>query len=132
MSVVSTIEVPVAWGDMDALGHVNNAIYFRWFESGRIDYFGQVGISASLAGAACGPILANASCNFKAPLTFPDTVEVVTQVTRVGRSSFAMSYSIRSMTRNVTAAEGEGIVVWYDYKTERSAPLPDDLRDRMS
>ena len=126
----SVIEVPVAWGDMDAFGHVNNTIYFRWFESGRIHYFGLAGVLGRGA-PTDGPILANAECQFLLPLAYPDTVEIRTRVTQLGNSSFTMRYEVTSRSHADIAARGTGIVVWYDYKNARKAPVPDWLRDRF-
>ena len=73
-----TIEVPVAWGEMDAFQHVNNIVYFRYFESARIAYFDKIGIWEFMEADGVGPILASTRCSFKIPLAFPDTVTVGT------------------------------------------------------
>ena len=68
------IELPVVWGDMDAYGHVNNIIYFRYFESVRIAYFEQMEFGEYKEKTGIGPILAQTSFRFKIPLTYPDYV----------------------------------------------------------
>lgn len=125
------IEIPVAWGDMDAFGHVNNVVYLRWFESGRIAFFEQVAIDHHDVTAGCAPILARTSCNFMRPLKYPDTVTVQTTIARVGGKSFTMAYRIHSQRLGAVAAEGDGVVVWYDYTAEASAPIPEPLRARL-
>lgn len=121
------IEIPVAWGEMDALGHVNNVVYFRYFESARIAYFARV-----LAGfAPAGPILATASCDFLLPLAHPDTVRVEVGVTHLGTTSFTMAYRVVSLGRGALAARGQSVCVWYDYGAGKKAPLPDPLRARI-
>jgi acyl-CoA thioester hydrolase len=127
MSSKISVEFPVAWGEMDALAHVNNVMYFRYFETARIAYFREMGMSFEPA----GPILASTSCDFVAPLTYPDTIRVDTWLIRVGRSSFTMAYEVHSLGHGRLAARGTGVLVWYDYSTGRSAPLPEDLRARM-
>ena len=69
----SRVEIPVAWGDMDAFGHVNNVVYFRWFETGRIHFFGLVGILEAISSLGQGPILAEPQCRFRHqyPVTSP-------------------------------------------------------------
>ncbi|HEY5596956.1 MAG TPA: acyl-CoA thioesterase, partial [Candidatus Bipolaricaulota bacterium] len=74
------IELPVAWGEMDAFGHVNNIYYFRYFESGRLDYFARIGYLDYVKHTGLGPILASTQCTFRKPLVYPDTVSVGTRV----------------------------------------------------
>ncbi len=121
------VELAVAWGEMDALGHVNNVVYFRYFESARIAYFSRLGASFSPA----GPIVASASCDFLAPLAYPDTLRVGVGVTRVGTTSFTMRYELTSRARGLVAARGRTVCVWYDYALGAKARLPDPLRVRL-
>ena len=122
------IEIPVAWGDMDAFGHVNNTVYLRWFESGRIALFERVAIPHRDVGGGQAPILARTSCQFERPLAYPDTVRVETSVERIGTKSFTMVYRVFSQQHGARAAQGDGVVVWYDYTAGRSVALPDALR----
>lgn len=122
-----SIEFPIAWGDMDALGHVNNVMYFRYFESARISWFRRVEMPFEPA----GPILATTTCDFLLPLTYPDTIRVETGVTKIGNASFTMAYRLFSTRLGAIAARGSGVCVWYDYAAARSAPLPAELRARM-
>ena len=75
------IVTPVAWGEMDSLQHVNNIIYFRYFESARMAYFNQLDIWSYMNETGIGPILASTECRFRIPLTYPDTVSIGTRVT---------------------------------------------------
>lgn len=131
MSDPVSIEIPVAWGDMDAFGHVNNTIYLRWFESARIAFFGAAKVPHQRVQLTQAPILASTSCNFELPLTFPDTVRVLAWAGRVGTKSFTLRYEVHSRAHGRRAAHGDSVVVWYDYPTARSAPIPDDLRARI-
>jgi acyl-CoA thioester hydrolase len=127
-----SIQVPIAWGDMDAFGHVNNTVYLRLFEDARIRFFEEVGIGlAGPAGGGCAPILASTQCQFRVAMTYPDTARVDAGILRVGRSSFTMGYEVHSARQGCLAAEGEGVLVWYDYAARQSVPLPDELRARI-
>jgi acyl-CoA thioester hydrolase len=127
-----SIDIPVAWGDMDAFGHVNNTVYLRWFESVRIAFFYAAAVPHQRVALIQAPILAHTSCTFELPLAFPDTVCVTASVGRVGTKSFTMLYEVHSHTHQRRAAHGDGVVVWYDYPSQRSAPIPDDLRQRLA
>lgn len=123
------VEVPVAWGDMDAFGHVNNTVYLRWFETARIAYFERLGLNAAMAQTGVGPILARVTCDFRLPVAFPDTVTTRVTVTRLGRSSFVMDHRVESAAfGGRVAAEGEGVIVLLDYRAGRKVALDDALR----
>ena len=125
------IDLPVAWGDMDAFQHVNNTVYFRYFENARIAYFEQAGITIEREHTAIGPILASASCKFKFPLTYPDTVKVGVRVAEMGEDRFTMHFRIVSTRHNRLAAEGDGVIVSYNYRENRKVPLPDAVRAQI-
>jgi len=126
-----SMDIPVAWGEMDAFGHVNNVVYLRWFETGRMAFFDQVGVALRDIATGSGPILAHTSCAFKRPLEFPDTITVHTSIGRIGTKSFTMLYRVESHAQGEVAAEGDGTIVWYDYAKGSSVPVPDDLRARL-
>src|SRR4051794_37686910 len=90
------ITLPVQWGDMDSFKHVNNTVFFRWFESARIAYWGRIGVDAMMRDTRVGPILASVSCDYRRQVTYPDTVHVGAKVVRVGRSSVGMEYAVAS------------------------------------
>lgn len=120
--------VDVAWGDMDAFQHVNNVVYLRWFETARIELFARAGILDRMNTERIGPILATTSCTYLRPVTFPDTVTVMTRCTRVGRSSFGMSYRVTSERLGIDCAEGDCVIVMVNYDTGISAALDDHQR----
>lgn len=122
-----TLVVPVAWGEMDAMRHVNNIVYFRWFESARFAYFERVALP-SLSGGAVSAILASTSCRYKAPILYPDTIEVGGRVTALEEHAFVMRYAVWSRGLERLAAEGEGRVVTYDYAAGAKVALPQELR----
>lgn len=124
-------EIPVAWGEMDAFQHVNNIIYFRYFESGRIAYFERAGLMQEMAESGIGSILASASCKFKFPLTYPDRVLVGTRVGEIGTDRFVMYYRIMSTRHDRVSAEGDGVIVSYDYRMKQKTELPAAVRNRI-
>lgn len=125
------IETPVAWGEMDSLLHVNNTVYFRYFESARMTYFERIGFWEHMGRTGVGPILASTSCRFKLPLTYPDAVLIGAAVPEVGDDRFTMKYAVASRRHGRVAAEGEGLIVAYDYQQLKKAPLPDEIRERI-
>lgn len=125
------IEVPVAWGEMDSFGHVNNIVYFRYFESARIAYFDRIGFVEEIERSGVGPILASTHCNFRRPLTYPDRVRVGAKAVDIESDRFRMLYRIDSESLGRSAAEGEGLIVSYDYERLRRAALPEVIRERI-
>ena len=125
------IDVPVAWGEMDSFQHVNNVVYFRYFESARLAYFAEAGGMELIAESGSGPILASTSCRFRLPLTYPDTVSVAARITDIGNDRFEMGYLAASHNAGKVAAEGAGLIVWFDYETNTKAALPEKLIERF-
>jgi acyl-CoA thioester hydrolase len=129
------MDVPVAWGEMDAFGHVNNIFYLRYFESARIAYLRAIRLTGGGRDAGeehgAGPILHSTHCRFRLPLTFPDTVTVGARVSDVGSDRFTMEYRIVSHSLGAVAADGGGIVVAYDYTRGCRTDLPPDVRARI-
>ena len=122
-----THRIEVRWADMDALGHVNNAKYFRYMEQARIAWMTQVR-PAVMEGEE-GPIIVAASCQFLRPIVYPATIEVSCEVSELKRSSFAIRHTImRAGNAAEKFAEGEVTLVWVNYKQGKSVPLPDWLR----
>jgi acyl-CoA thioester hydrolase len=124
--------LPVQWGEMDSYGHVNNAVYFRWFESARMEYFARLGWPELERETGVGPILHSTRARFRAPLEWPDEVEVSTRVTGVEADRFTMLYEVRSRRLDRLACEGSGLVVAYDYRAGAKAALPAAIRDRIA
>ena len=123
-----TIDVPVAWGDMDALGHVNNTVYLRWFESARIAYFDRVGWVLESGERGVGPILARTQAVFRSALAYPDRVRVGARVTALCEDRFTMLYRVVSEAQGRVACEGDARVVSFDYGAKAKSPLPDAVR----
>ena len=126
------IEIPVAWGEMDSFQHVNNVVYFRYFESARIRYSEKLELHKMKDDTGIGPILGSTSCKYKFPLTYPDTVSVGAKITGVEEDRFSMKYIVVSHRHNRVAAEGEGVVVMYNYLEGKKTAIPEALRRRIA
>lgn len=119
---------PVQWGDMDAYQHVNNTVYLRWFETGRAAYFDRAGLWSPGAPRGVAPIFHSVSCRYRAPVRYPDEVEIGVRVKSVLDDRFVVEHAVYSRKLGRIAAEGEGVVVSYDYDRAEKAPLPDAWR----
>lgn len=126
------IELPVEWGEMDAFQHVNNTVYFRYFENARVVYFDRLGLWELLDDTGLGPILATAQCRFRIPLTYPDTISVGTRASTIEADRFLMEFAVVSHRHQKIAAEGQGMIVCYDYRASHKAPLPEPVRERIA
>lgn len=123
-----TIDVDVAWGEMDAFEHVNNVVYFRYFESVRMAYFEAMAYTQHLADTGQGPILASTSCRFRRPLAYPDRLTLGAKVTELGTDRFTMAYALWSHAQSTLAATAVGDIVHYDYAEGRKCDLPESLK----
>ncbi len=110
-----TIRQSVAWGELDAYGHVNNTVYLRWFETVRFHYFELTGVIAYNERERQGPILARAEIDFCAPVSFPDELLLSVRVSRIGNSSFTMQNRVWSLGSDRLCARGECVIVMVDY-----------------
>lgn len=119
--------IPIRWGDMDAMGHVNNTIYFRYMEIVRIEWLHALGGAPDPQGT--GPVIVNAFCNFHRQLEYPGDVLAKHYVAKPGRSSFETYITLeRTDAPGVIYASGGAKTVWVDFPAGKSVPLPDWLR----
>lgn len=132
-----TVRIPVAWGEMDALGHVNNAAYFRYFETARIEFLRRIGWMNDSPGSVgadhravdgIGVILHSVRARFRAPVRFPDTLVLSSRLVSVESDRFTLAHEAWSESLRVCAAEGEGIIVAYDYARAAKARIPEHFR----
>ncbi len=121
------LDEKVVWGEMDAFQHVNNTVYFRYFESARMAYYERIGAIDYFKTNNVGPILASTSCNFRAPLTYPDNIKIAVKVDQVWEKRFNMQITIYSENLNRIAAAGDAMTVYVDYSTGKSCPIPDSI-----
>ena len=119
--------IPIRWGDMDAMGHVNNTIYFRYLEIIRIEWLHNAGGAPDPQGD--GPVIVNAFCNFIKQLEYPGDILARHYVANPGRSSFDTFITLeRTDQPGVTYASGGATTVWVNFREQKSVPLPDWLR----
>lgn len=122
-------EVPVAWGDMDALQHVNNVVYFRYFESARIDYFDRIQLMEKAKEVGVGPVISHTQCFYKAPVTYPDTLLVGSRVTDVQEDRFTMEYRVVSKNMNRVTTTGTATAVMFNFVSNSKAKLSIEMKE---
>jgi acyl-CoA thioester hydrolase len=125
--LVFELTLPIRWGDMDAMGHLNNTSYFRYMETMRIDWMNSLGHVPGPQSE--GIVIVNAFCNFYKQLEYPGTVCMKMYTSDPGRSTFETWATMeRSDQPGVVAAAGGATTVWVDFPRQKSVPLPEWLR----
>lgn len=125
--LVHEIVVPIRWGDMDAMGHVNNTIYFRYMEIARLDWFFGMGLPIDPKGE--GPVIVNAFCNFIRQFEFPGNVLVRSYVGAMGNTSFDTFHEmLRTDDPATIYANGGATIVWVDFPKQKSVPMSAQAR----
>jgi acyl-CoA thioester hydrolase len=122
----------VVWGDMDSYRHVNNTVYFRYFENARLEYFRRLDWSALEQETGVGPILAATSARFRKPLTYPDTIWIGAKVVSLLDDRLVLRHLIVSRKLNAVATEGEGTIVTFHYERGEKAAVPEELRHHIA
>ena len=117
-------QMEVRWRDVDALGHVNNAVYLTYLEQARVRYFEEIGLGF---GTDAGMILAEITCTYRSPLSLSEQVTVWMRVSEFRNSSFIVLYRIEGEDGRL-AATARSVQVCYDYDASRAVPIPDDWR----
>jgi acyl-CoA thioester hydrolase len=124
---VFEMSMPIRWGDMDAFGHVNNTVYFRYMEQVRMSWFERLGLDGAVEGQ--GPVIVNASMEFLRQLHYPGDIIGRMSVGKPGRSSFDTAFElVRVDDPGTLYARGAARCVWIDYAAGKSVPLPERLR----
>jgi acyl-CoA thioester hydrolase len=126
------IQLPVVWGEMDSYRHVNNVVYFRYFESARLEYFRRLDWFAFEQQTGIGPILAATQARYRRPLTYPDTISVGARVASVAEDRFHLEHVIMSDRQQAITTEGQGTIVTFHYPTETKVRVPEELRKRIA
>jgi acyl-CoA thioester hydrolase len=125
-----SVTVGVRWRDLDALSHVNNAVYFTYLEQARVGYLQELGLFPDTPWSI-GFILADAHCRFKSPLTLSERVTVRIRVSELGRSSFIFEYRVEGEDGRL-AAEARTTQVCYDYDDRHPVSIPDEWREAIA
>lgn len=122
----------VVWGEMDSYRHVNNVVYFRYFENARLEYLRRLDWPALEAETGIGPILAETQARFRRALTYPDTIAITARLGTLGSDRFTLEHRIVSRQLNEVATQGQGTVVAFHYGRGVKVPLPEELRRRIA
>ncbi len=129
--LVFETHIAVRWGDMDAMGHVNNAMYFRYLESTRLDWFRQIGFQPDPQGQ--GPVIVNAFCNFYRQLEYPDDMLLKMYVSDPARTTFESWITIEKADQpGVICAAGGATTIWVDFPKQKAVDLPDWMRQLVT
>jgi acyl-CoA thioester hydrolase len=127
---VATIDIALRWGDMDALGHLNNTIYFRFLEEGRISWLNNLQAQPT---TDAGFLLASAACNFRRAVVYPETIAVSTYIVNIGRSSISLYQEMRSLgDQEILYADSASRIVWADFTKGQSMPIPESLLTQLA
>lgn len=125
------IEQAVVWGEMDAYRHVNNTVYFRYFENVRLEYIRRLGWPELEGQTGVGPILQAVAARFRRPLTYPDTISIGARLQSLEEDRLTLEHKIVSHSQRAIVTEGQGTVVAFHYPTGRKAAVPQELRRRI-
>ena len=125
--LVYEMTLPIRWGDMDAMGHVNNTVYFRYLETIRIDWLCSLGVPPQPTGE--GPVIVNAFCNFYRQLEYPGDIRVRMYASDPARTTFETWATIERVDQpGVVYAAGGATTIWVDFPRQKAIDLPDWLR----
>ncbi len=125
------VEQNVVWGEMDAYQHVNNVVYFRYFENARLEYIRRLDWFTLEEATGVGPILAATQARFRRPLSYPDTITIGARLLNLEADRFVLEHKIASKSQGEIVTEGQGTIVTYDYRRGTKAPVPEELKRRI-
>lgn len=117
-------EQKVAWGDMDAFGHVNNVMYYRYIESARIEYFDRLNVFDQ----DVLTVVASSQCKYLKPVFYPDVLHIGARVEEMRNSAIRMHYVLFSQQQQQIVADGEAVIVFVDKVAMKKALIPQQLR----
>lgn len=122
--------IEIRFRDLDVFGHVNNGVILSYVETARIRYLVEIDIRSPQAGwNDIGFILAHINCDFRQPIFYGQRIEVGSRIVDVGRTSLRLAHRVEADGK--LAAEGDGILVHYDYTSQRSTPIPAEMRVKI-
>ena len=122
------VDINIEWGDMDALQHVNNIEYFKYFQVARVAYFEKIDSESVMGETRISSILASTQCKFIYPLAYPDSISVGVRVDAMADQYFTMKYAVVSHKHQRMAAIGDAKVVMFDYVNNQKASIPSEIR----
>jgi len=122
------VDLNIEWGDMDALQHVNNIEYFKYFQVARIAYFEKIDSESVMGEKRVSSILASTQCKFIYPLAYPDSISVGVRVDTMADQYFTMKYAVISHKHQRLVAIGDAKVVMFDYANNKKVSIPNEIR----
>lgn len=125
------IELPVQWGDMDAFNHVNNVVYFRYFENARIAYFERTPVFEQMKQTGIGPVVAHTECRYRRPLTYPDRIWVGARSLTVQEHGFVHEYAVFSERQQTITTDGKARIVLFNGKTGQKEGVNEAMRQSL-
>jgi acyl-CoA thioester hydrolase len=128
-TLLHNMRFPIRWGELDVLGHVNNAQYLRYFEESRTAWCESIG--RPLRNTGEGMILLKASVTYKKPVGYPATVSVELRAGRIGNTSFDLINMLSIEGESGVAASGEFVIVWFDYVNNKPKSVPAEIRELL-
>ena len=126
------VDLNIEWGDMDALQHVNNIEYFKYFQVARIAYFEKIDSESVMGEKRISSILASTQCKFIYPLAYPDSISVGVRVDTMADQYFTMKYAVVSHKHQKLAAIGDAKVVMFDYVNNKKVSIPNEIRKTIT
>jgi acyl-CoA thioester hydrolase len=125
------VEQGIVWGEMDSYRHVNNVVYFRYFENARLEYFRRLDWFEYERQTGVGPILSKTDARFRKPLAYPDRISIGARIATIGEDRLTMDYLLVSHELGDVGAEGHGTIVTYNYAEGKKTSVPAELRRRI-
>ena len=126
------VQQAVAWGDMDSFKHVNNVVYFRYFENARLEYFRRLDWFTFQEQTGVGPIVSATQARYRRALTYPDTIFIGARLLTLEEDRFTLEHRLVSEQLDDIASTGQVTVVAYQYREDRKTSLPDEIRRRIA
>ncbi|WP_024302157.1 thioesterase family protein [Pseudogulbenkiania sp. MAI-1] len=131
LPVIDRKTITMRWGDMDAVGHLNNTYYFRYLEQIRIEWLDELGHGIDPDGV--GPVLASTGCVYRKELVYPATVVITIELEKLGNSSLKLHHRFfREGDEETVYAEADATLVWVDYRSGQTVRIPEPIRAAIS
>ena len=122
----------IGWSDMDAFQHVSNLVYFRWFQEARVEYMTQLGWFEMNTRIGYGPIVSSTQARYRRPLSFPDRIWTGARIIDIGKDRVTFEHMLVSENwGDELVAEGQAVIVGFDYRRSTKADLPEGLRNAI-
>lgn len=124
--------IAVRWGDMDALGHVNNALYLQYLESARVGFFELLGWGMeAFATLRQGPVVVSQIFHYRRQVVYPATLEVGVRCSGIRERSFDLEYAVFQAGSETLVGNGGTVMAWADLAAGRAMAVPDEMRRKL-